>query len=109
VLGELLRAFVTVFPAELPDKTMVATIILVTRYRHPLGVWLGAAAAFLVHVVVAVAAGSAIALLPERVVGGVVTVLFSTTTPRWRWPSGSRPPAWLRPPRRGPRSPGASG
>ncbi len=77
MLGELLRAFITVFPAELPDKTMVATIILVTRYRHPLGVWLGAAAAFLVHVVVAVAAGSAIGLLPERVVGGVVTVLFA--------------------------------
>ena len=76
-MDDLLRAFLTVFPAELPDKTMVATIILVTRYRRPLAVWVGAAAAFALHVVVAVAAGSAIALLPERVVGAVVTLLFA--------------------------------
>lgn len=77
MLGETSRAFLTVFPAELPDKTMVATIILVTRFRHPLGVWLGAAAAFAVHVVVAVAAGSALGLLSPRLVGSVVTVLFA--------------------------------
>ena len=47
-MGDLLRAFLTVFPAELPDKSMVATIILVTRYRRPLAVWLGAALAFAV-------------------------------------------------------------
>ncbi len=76
-MGDLLRAFLTVFPAELPDKTMVATIILVTRFRRPLAVWIGAAVAFAVHVVVAVAAGSAISLLPDEVVGAVVTVLFA--------------------------------
>lgn len=76
-MSDLLRAFLTVFPAELPDKTMVATIVLVTRYRRPLAVWLGAAAAFAVHVVVAVAAGSAMGLLPDRLVGAVVGVLFT--------------------------------
>lgn len=73
----LLQALVTVFLAELPDKTMVATIVLVARYRRPLWVWVGAMSAFTVHVVVAVAAGSALALLPEAVVQGVVAVLFT--------------------------------
>jgi putative Ca2+/H+ antiporter (TMEM165/GDT1 family) len=45
----LLAAFATVFPAELPDKTMVATIVLVARYRRPGWVWLGAVLAFTVH------------------------------------------------------------
>ena len=35
----ILQAFGTIFPAELPDKTMIATILLVTRYRRPLPVW----------------------------------------------------------------------
>ncbi|MCU1358388.1 MAG: hypothetical protein JWM89_3806, partial [Acidimicrobiales bacterium] len=67
----LLQAFATVFPAELPDKTMIASIVLVARYRRPLWVWLGAIAAFAVHVVVAVAAGSAIGLLPDTLVSSV--------------------------------------
>ncbi len=74
----LLQALVTVFLAELPDKTMVATVVLVARYRRPLWVWAGAVSAFAVHVVVAVAAGSALALLPEAVVQTVVAVLFSS-------------------------------
>jgi putative Ca2+/H+ antiporter (TMEM165/GDT1 family) len=74
---DLLRAFATVFPAELPDKSMFATIVLVTRYRRPGAVWVGAVAAFAVHVVVAVLAGSAIGLLPDTVVQVVVAVLFA--------------------------------
>ncbi len=77
-IKDLLQAFATVFPAELPDKTMIATIILVTRYRRPGWVWVGAVAAFTVHVVVAVAAGSAISLLPDVVVKLVVATLFLT-------------------------------
>jgi putative Ca2+/H+ antiporter (TMEM165/GDT1 family) len=76
-LHDLLQAFATVFPAELPDKTMIASIVLVARYHRPLWVWLGAVTAFVVHVVVAVAAGSAIGLLPDVVVSTVVAVLFS--------------------------------
>jgi putative Ca2+/H+ antiporter (TMEM165/GDT1 family) len=76
-LKEFIQAFATVFPAELPDKTMIATIILVTRYRRPGWVWVGAVSAFAVHVVVAVAAGSAISLLPDVVVKIVVATLFA--------------------------------
>ncbi len=75
-MRDLLRAFATVFPAELPDKTMIATIVLTTRYRRPGWVWVGAVAAFAVHVVVATAAGSALGLLPDVVVRLVVATLF---------------------------------
>ena len=75
-MNDLLQAFATIFPAELPDKSMVATIVLVTRYRRPLWVWLGAVSAFSVHVVVAVAAGSVMALLPAVVVQSTVALLF---------------------------------
>jgi Ca2+/H+ antiporter, TMEM165/GDT1 family len=68
-------AFGVIFLAELPDKSMIASLVLGTRYR-PFYVWIGAAAAFAVHVVIAVAAGGALALLPHRVVQSVVAVLF---------------------------------
>jgi len=75
-LHAALQAFATVFPAELPDKTMVATIVLVTRFHRSLWVWVGAVIAFGVHVVVAVAAGSAISLLPDVAVKITVITLF---------------------------------
>jgi Ca2+/H+ antiporter, TMEM165/GDT1 family len=75
-LGAALKAFAAVFPAELPDKTMIATVVLVARYRRPLLVWLGAAAAFTVHVVIAVAAGQLLSLLPDAVVSVATATLF---------------------------------
>lgn len=74
---ETTSAFAAVFVAELPDKTMVATIVLVARYRHAVAVWLGATAAFAVHVTVAVTAGSLVGRLPERIVGVAVFLLFA--------------------------------
>jgi putative Ca2+/H+ antiporter (TMEM165/GDT1 family) len=59
--------FLAVLPAEIPDKTILACLILSSRYR-PSVVFGGAAAAFLVHVVIAVAAGGALSLLPHRIV-----------------------------------------
>jgi putative Ca2+/H+ antiporter (TMEM165/GDT1 family) len=75
VLGVVGIALVVTFLAELPDKTMFASLILGTRYR-PLWVWAGAAAAFTVHMVIAVTAGQLLALLPHRVVDGIVAGLF---------------------------------
>ena len=57
---------------------MIATVVLVARFRRPLWVWSGAVAAFTIHVTVAVAAGSAIGLLPDAVVGSVVAAMFAT-------------------------------
>jgi putative Ca2+/H+ antiporter (TMEM165/GDT1 family) len=78
VLGRFLATFAVVFLAELPDKTMVATLVLTTTYRRAFWVWLGAATAFLVHVVVAVVAGGLLSRLPDRPVKLVVSVLFAT-------------------------------
>ncbi|MFL6181939.1 MAG: TMEM165/GDT1 family protein [Actinomycetes bacterium] len=62
-------------PAEIPDKTFVATLVLSTRFR-PLGVWLGVSAAFAVQTTIAVAAGQLFALLPELPVQLVTAALF---------------------------------
>jgi putative Ca2+/H+ antiporter (TMEM165/GDT1 family) len=68
--------FVVIFLAELPDKSLFASLVLGTRYP-PLWVWLGVSGAFLVHVVIAVAAGGVLTLLPHRIVEAVVAVLFA--------------------------------
>jgi putative Ca2+/H+ antiporter (TMEM165/GDT1 family) len=75
-LATAATVFALVFPAELPDKTFIASLVLGTRGR-PVQVWIGVAAAFTVHVVIAVAAGRAFALLPHRLVESVVAVLFA--------------------------------
>jgi Ca2+/H+ antiporter, TMEM165/GDT1 family len=67
--------FGLMFLAEFPDKTMIATIVLASRYR-PFPVWAGAAGAFTVHAAIAVVAGSLLARLPHRAVEAVVAVLF---------------------------------
>jgi putative Ca2+/H+ antiporter (TMEM165/GDT1 family) len=74
-LSLLAAVFGIVFVAELPDKTALASLVLGTRYR-PSVVFIGVAAAFALHVVIAVAAGSALSLAPHRIVEAVVAVLF---------------------------------
>ncbi|CAL9586305.1 MULTISPECIES: TMEM165/GDT1 family protein [unclassified Streptomyces] len=67
--------FGVVFLAELPDKTALAGLVLGTRYRASY-VFAGVAAAFLVHVALAVAAGSVLTLLPQQIVHAITGVLF---------------------------------
>jgi putative Ca2+/H+ antiporter (TMEM165/GDT1 family) len=74
-LAVIAIAFTLTFLAELPDKSMFASLVLGTRYR-PAWVWAGAAAAFTVHMAIAVTAGQLLALLPDRVVEAVVAALF---------------------------------
>lgn len=71
-----LTAFGLIFLAELPDKTMFASLAMGTRMR-PLYVWLGASSAFLAHVALAVGAGGLVALLPETAVRLVSAALFA--------------------------------
>ncbi|MGW1157032.1 TMEM165/GDT1 family protein [Streptomyces sp. NPDC002519] len=71
----LALVFGVVFLAELPDKTALAGLVLGTRYRASY-VFAGVAAAFLLHVVLAVAAGSLLTLLPQQIVHGITGVLF---------------------------------
>jgi putative Ca2+/H+ antiporter (TMEM165/GDT1 family) len=51
--------FAVIFVGELPDKTMVASLVMSTRGRA-LAVWLGAAGAFVVHVVIATTLGTVV-------------------------------------------------
>lgn len=67
--------FGVIFLGELPDKTALAGLVLGTRYRASY-VFTGVAAAFLLHVVLAVAAGSVLTLLPQRIVHALTGVLF---------------------------------
>ncbi len=75
-LSVLFGVFPIVFVGELPDKTMFASLVLATKGR-PAMVWLGAAAAFAVHVAIAVSIGVALfTFLPHRAVEAVVAVIF---------------------------------
>ncbi|MDT0306074.1 TMEM165/GDT1 family protein [Streptomyces sp. DSM 44917] len=67
--------FGVIFLAELPDKTALAGLVLGTRYRASY-VFAGVAAAFAVHVALAVAAGSVLTLLPQRPLRAVVAAMF---------------------------------
>lgn len=71
----IITVFALIFVGELPDKTAVAGLVLGTRFPWRWA-FAGIAAAFLTHVVIAVAAGSLIGLLPRRPVEAVVAVLF---------------------------------
>jgi Ca2+/H+ antiporter, TMEM165/GDT1 family len=76
-LGIIAAVFPVIFIGELPDKTMFASLVMATRGR-PLSVWFGAAAAFLVHVVIAVTIGVGLfRILPTHVVDFVVALLFA--------------------------------
>ncbi|HKR82414.1 MAG TPA: TMEM165/GDT1 family protein [Candidatus Saccharimonadales bacterium] len=74
-IGIITLVFGVIFIAELPDKSLFASLVLGTKYRGWY-VWLGAAAAFLVHVVLAITAGKALTLLPHNVVEIIVALLF---------------------------------
>ena len=71
----LVTVFGVTFVAELPDKSLFASLVLGTRYR-PAQVWLGVAAAFAMHVSLAVTAGGLLTLAPHYVVDLVSAALF---------------------------------
>ena len=75
-LSIVLAVFPVIFLGELPDKTMFASLVLASR-GHPRAVWLGAAAAFLVHVVIAITIGVGLFhLVPHRALEAIVAALF---------------------------------
>ncbi|WP_199440695.1 TMEM165/GDT1 family protein [Umezawaea beigongshangensis] len=71
----LVTAFGLVFLLELPDKTTALTLVLRTRFRAA-PVLAGSAVAFALQAVIAVALGSALTLLPQRLVAAAVFVVF---------------------------------
>jgi putative Ca2+/H+ antiporter (TMEM165/GDT1 family) len=73
---DFLIAFGAILVVELPDKTLVASLVLSTRYRAQ-PVLVGVAVAFAVQCLIAVTAGGLLHLLPHRVLTGVVAGLFA--------------------------------
>jgi putative Ca2+/H+ antiporter (TMEM165/GDT1 family) len=67
--------FAVIFVAELPDKTTLASLVLATRHRA-VPVLLGACGALAAQSLIAVAAGSLLSMLPERIVHIGSGVLF---------------------------------
>jgi putative Ca2+/H+ antiporter (TMEM165/GDT1 family) len=76
-VGVAAATFAVIFPAELPDKTLVATLVLSTRLR-PFPVWIGVCLAFAVQCTVAVAFGGLLHLLPRGPVLLGAGALFAT-------------------------------
>src|SRR3954447_26998303 len=74
-IGIVAATFALIFVGELPDKSAVASLVLGTRFPWR-WVFAGVATAFLIHVIVAVAAGAVLALLPHRLLEAVVAALF---------------------------------
>jgi putative Ca2+/H+ antiporter (TMEM165/GDT1 family) len=75
-IAVIATGFALIVPAELPDKTFVATLVLSTRYRA-WPVFIGAALGLGVQALIAVAAGSAVAQLPKTPVHAVSAAIFA--------------------------------
>ena len=74
-IGVMILVFGVVFLAELPDKSLFATLVLGNRLPA-FWVWLGVATAFLTHVLIAVLAGHLLTLLPHWATECIVAALF---------------------------------
>ena len=77
MLQHALVTFIAIFVAELPDKTLFATLLLSTRFKRELPVWIGVTCGYSIHVVLAVVLGSALSNLPERPIHLAVGLMFS--------------------------------
>jgi putative Ca2+/H+ antiporter (TMEM165/GDT1 family) len=78
-LAIVAAVFPAIFIAELPDKSMFASLVMASRGR-PFLVWLGTAVAFAVHVAIAVSVGvSLFKILPQAAVDVVVALLFGVS------------------------------
>ncbi len=63
------------FLAELPDKSMISSIIMGSRLA-PIRVFIGAAAAFLIQMIISVTVGGLVARAPRKPLDLVIGLLF---------------------------------
>ncbi|MGN6474755.1 MAG: TMEM165/GDT1 family protein [Mycobacteriales bacterium] len=75
-IAVIVTVFALIVPAELPDKTFVATLVLATRFRA-MPVFIGSALGLVVQAVIAVAVGGAVAKLPATPVHAVSAAIFA--------------------------------
>jgi len=74
-VGAFLGIFALMFLIELPDKTMIAMIVMSTRAR-PSSIVLGASSAFVVQMGIAVGAAGLLSLLPATLKDLIVAATF---------------------------------
>jgi len=86
--------FALVFLGELPDKTMFANLVMAT-HGQPGRVWLGAAAAFVVHAAIAVSLGVALVDAVPRKALQVVVALTLAGAAAYAWREAGRAEAAL--------------
>ncbi len=78
-LAIVAAVFPVIFIAELPDKSMFASLVMASRGR-PFMVWLGTAVAFAVHVAIATSIGVGLfRVLPQEAIDIVVAILFAVS------------------------------
>ena len=78
ILSLLLSTFLTVFVAELGDKTQLATLTLSGTSNKPLAVFLGSSSALVIASLIGALTGGSISnLIPEVVLKIIASLTFS--------------------------------
>jgi putative Ca2+/H+ antiporter (TMEM165/GDT1 family) len=81
-------SFITVFLAELGDKSQLAAIALGGSLKSPRAVFFGSVTALLLASLIGVLAGEGVAqLLPERILKAIAAIGFAFMALRLLWPS----------------------
>ena len=78
MLQHIVVTYLAIALAELPDKTMLATLMLSTTYKNRLAVWCGVTLGYATHVIIAVSFGAVLTAFPRRPLHMLVGVLFIT-------------------------------
>ncbi len=76
VLSLLLSTFLTVFIAELGDKTQLATLTISGTSNKPLAVFLGSSSALVFASLLGALTGGSISSLPEVVLKSIASITF---------------------------------
>jgi putative Ca2+/H+ antiporter (TMEM165/GDT1 family) len=80
-------SFITVFIAEIGDKSQLAAIALGGNTHHPRAVFLGSVAALLLSSAIGVVLGGEIAaFLPAKILKGFAALGFALMAVRLLWP-----------------------
>ena len=84
-MQQLLPIFLTVFLAELGDKTQLATLLFATDGKaSPIGIFIAAAGALVVSTAIAVALGTFaeryLAMLPLKLIAGIGFIAIGAWT-----------------------------
>jgi len=81
-------SFITVFLAEIGDKSQLAAIALGGRLKSPRAVFFGSVTALILASLIGVLAGEGVSqLLPERILKAIAAIGFVLMAVRLLWPS----------------------